>query len=108
MGHNYLQNLNSCAGLPASVRVHMQCSDTLQELYGAHDQDHMHGADQYMQELLFGRHKYMQELYGAHDQDHMHGADQYMQELLFGRHKYMQELYGAHDQDHMHGADEYL
>ena len=30
--HSYLQNLNSCAGLPASVRVHMQCSDTLMEL----------------------------------------------------------------------------
>ena len=34
--HSYLQNLNSCAGLPASVRVHMQCSDTLMELGDAY------------------------------------------------------------------------
>ena len=31
--HSYLQNLNSCAGLPANVRQFMQCSDTLQNLY---------------------------------------------------------------------------
>ena len=57
-------------------------------LYGAHDKghqahhkndDHMHGAD-----------KYLQQLYGTHDgdhtahhdnDDHMHGADKYLQNL---------------------------
>merc|ERR1719263_794638 len=34
--HSYLVNLNSCAGLPASVRKHMQCGHQLQELGDAY------------------------------------------------------------------------
>ena len=126
--HSYLQNLLSCKGAPASIRRglignYMDCDWNLQELYvGAHHEDgntraRHHDGDAYMQELLFGRHKYLeelghcsgsacnqmrfQELYaGAHHEDgntraRHHDGDAYMQELLFGRHRYLQNLAAA-------------
>ena len=53
-------------------------------------EDHMHGADQYLQNLYAGAHHLTaaeeRQMHGGHgDEDHMHGADQYeqLQDLHF-------------------------
>ena len=52
---------------------------------------------------------------GHGDEDHMHGADEYLQNLYAGAHHLTPEQEAAMhngsghgDDDHMHGADEYL
>ena len=89
---------------------------------GHGDEDHMHGADEYLQNLYAGAHHLTPEQEAAMhngsghgDEDHMHGADEYLQNLYAGAHHLTPEQEAAMhngsghgDEDHMHGADEYL